>query len=246
MSALINLRFARPFLALKRVRRALGVMVISMLTFSGFAGQALRRQSQSDFLQRSIGNQRFENTTTVDALVSVLTVTGVPGGIVLKGGCTEPERYTFLPAGKKLREALNSFVSVDRAYKWEVDNKGTVDLRLISGDPQLLRLRFPKLSIKDASSARQAVDQVLAKPETRKRVRELGLTEGVVRIGPSDLPRPGAGPNQYVRKLSLDLKNVSLRQALNAIVQAHGQAIWAYTEQHCRGRNDFTVDLLRQ
>ncbi len=221
------------------------VLGIIVLASTPFIAQAQRSVPNDDVLKRSTGNQSFENITTTDALSRALTITNSPGGIVVKQECTEPAKYSFRKSGPTLRAFLDSLVSTDRAYKWEAAD-GTLNLLLRSGDPPLLKLRIRELKIDGVSSASLAIDQLRSRPDVRRRIRELGLTEGVVRIGPSDLSPPAAGPNQYVRKLSLDLKNVSLRQALNAIVQAHGQAIWAYTEQHCRGRNDFTVDLLRQ
>jgi hypothetical protein len=65
-----------------------------------------------------------------------------------------------------------------------------------------------------------ALDQLVRLPEVEKAREDLALKPGVAIILSSKSPQ--------AKELSLNLKGVTLRQALNAIARAQGSAIWDY------------------
>jgi hypothetical protein len=97
--------------------------------------------------------------------------------------------------------------------------------------------------VQDARTVVEALYQLMALPEVRDRVAQLHLEELSRHIGLSDLKRPGS-PIEDKPALNLNRRNVTLRVALNAIASAHGYAVWAYTERHCNGRDQFRIDFL--
>ena len=71
----------------------------------------------------------------------------------------------------------------------------------------------------------------------REGIANLGLNQGGVAGG-------GGGGAISKSRISLDLKNVTLKEALNAIVRADGRAMWAYIMRPCEGRNEYNFALL--
>lgn len=60
----------------------------------------------------------------------------------------------------------------------------------------------------------------------------------------SDLKRPGSTSEPGERHYTLNLANVTVREALNAIARAHGKGVWEYKERHCNGKADFQIQFL--
>lgn len=68
---------------------------------------------------------------------------------------------------------------------------------------------------------------------------------GIVTISNCDEERrPGSKSDDEDQELRVQCKNVTLRELLNAIVRAHGYAVWAYSERHCAGRSEFRLDFI--
>lgn len=186
----------------------------------------------------------LENVTTTEAFMRVLMAAEVPGGIEVVSTRDEPIKHWLAPSNSTLREGLQSIVSVDTQYKLETLD-GVVNLVLNDGKPSLLEIRLAKFQTGQVDTLDEALDYLLNLPEVRKQEVNFGsrLLRGRLGYfnssGNTDADRPH-------RKLSLKYKNVTVREALNAIVRAHGRAIWAYKQGNSNGESWFEINFLNQ
>jgi hypothetical protein len=185
----------------------------------------------------------LENMRTTSAFAKVLSAAGTPGGIAAVTGCDQEATYMFPMSGASLRARLDGIVSTDPRYGWRFGH-GVVNISPRSGDPALLSLRVSKVKVRAARSLSEAVNQLFAIPAVQNRMTELHLSSGPTRTGIGDLKRPNSGGGNDGRLYSLSLRNVTVREALNAIVRAHGKAVWAYLERRCNGSAEFQIQFL--
>lgn len=192
----------------------------------------------SDVLERKVVVNDPSSLTIPDAFLRFLVGTRVPGGRVRMLGCESQEaQYDWERLNSPLREALDSIVSVDRLYTWHAEDR-VINLIPRSGIPSLLETHITEFRVNKATSARLALSELLTLPEVKKRIAELRLSEGLnVMVIPST-----SAPNQY--QFDVNCKDVTLRDALNAIARAHGRAVWSYTERYCNGKNMFSIDFV--
>lgn len=218
------------------------VVILGMLAITNSEhSQVLQVSSSETTLTRGATTTRYRVTIT-DALTTALGSAGVPGGIVIIANCGDDPTYSFRSSGPTLRDALNAIVAVDSQYIWRLDGH-VINVTPRRASAPLLSSHIRKLKIRNAHSVDGALNDVLNLLELRKRVRELNLTRGFMRIGLSDLARPG-GPAVIQPSFSLNLKNVSLQEALNAIARADGKAVWQYRERRCNSKAEFQIEFL--
>jgi len=204
-------------------------------------GQDLKVASSETILMRAAITTPYRASMT-NALTTAFSSAAVSGGIVIIAGCGDDPTYNFRSFGPTLRDALNAIVAVDNQYVWRLDGYA-INVTPQRGPLPLLRSHIRELNIRNAHSVDEALSQTLNLPELRKRVRELNLTRGFMRTGLSDLARPD-GPAVIQSSYNLNLKNVSLQQALNAIAQADGKAVWQYRETRCNAKTEFQIEFL--
>jgi hypothetical protein len=99
-----------------------------------------------------------------------------------------------------------------------------------------------RIDITRVYSVDDAVSRLFSLPELKKRIRELNLTPGFVRLGMSDLSRPGI--SVPAKEQHYYLRNVTVREALNSIARRHGRAVWEYRENSCNGKTEFQIQFL--
>jgi len=186
-----------------------------------------------DILQRKVPGDEFEFLKTTDAFYSSLGRTHLPGGMVRIVGC---EQDTFMqswkPLGSSLSQVLNTLVAADPRYQWKMQD-GVVNLLPATGEPLLLKTRLNGFHMENISSALDPLDQLLALPEVKTRMRDLHLKPGIAIITSSSPANPS--------KFSVKQNGGTLRQALNAIASAQGRGIWEYIEIHCEGKNEVII-----
>jgi hypothetical protein len=164
----------------------------------------------------------------------------VPGGIVSIQDCREPARYSLAPNVLSFKGLLESIVEVEPKYQWRIEN-GVVNLF-----PRYVNLSFPdyqitSLMVENAETLNDAVIQLLSNPDVQ---------QGISKFRLEYLYRGGIGyygkhqNNASSQRFSLSLRNITLREALNAIVRAHKKGAWIYTEGHCNGNNWVEIKLL--
>jgi hypothetical protein len=130
---------------------------------------------------------------------------------------------------------MASLTKRDPRYQWQ-NNSGVVNLLPRAGEPEFLKVRLRQYTVN--ADLTEALKQLMALPEIRGEAARLGLERNTLSLG--GLSPGNHGPSQ----ISLTLSNVSLHEALNALVRAHGSAIWGYREYRCNGVNQFSIEFL--
>jgi hypothetical protein len=225
---------------MKRTNNLIAAIVIGILVPSIFGqnDQDVKSDSLREILiEHRVVKSDLEHRTVTNAFSGSLSRAKVPGGIVTVSSCPGEEvkhTYPGLPSPLTLREALDAIVVADPRYRWQVED-GIINLMPVRGEPELLDTRIAEFYLENAVSVLAALSRLLELPEVRQRRIELGLKSGL-QFGGLQSPNP--------RRLTVHLQDVTLREALNAIARAHGYGVWSYTEFHCNGRNEFSIEFL--
>jgi hypothetical protein len=165
--------------------------------------------------------------------------TGTPGGVVQSEGCSGALPVHFMAKkGMTIGQALDAFTASNPDYEWQLDS-GVVNLLRRTGSNLLdATVRSFHLSTTDQKIG-SAYDYLLRLPEVRQRAAELKLKPGIMTGGPGvadehpELRQP--------KPIVLNLKEVSLRQALNSVVRVQMHTVWIYDERVCNGDHTYTV-----
>lgn len=206
---------------------------IALLTIGVFP-QANRGSSTADeVLGRPVPDNDDHSSTTAQTFIRALSGVSAPGGLVQVFACeADASKPAPQQRGASLGQALDALVSLDRRYRWHVDD-GVINLLPASDEPALLRTQIARFSPRKVFSAREALSRLLTLDEIKGAMEELGLKAGI-----AVFVSPGS---RHPKAFSLSLMDVTLRQALNAIARAQGTGIWEYIETHCRGRNEVVI-----
>jgi hypothetical protein len=162
----------------------------------------------------------------------------LPGGYVWlrKCGTEEEPMFPLDSRALPLKDVLDSIVRMDPRYKWQ-NEKGIINLLPAEGEPVLLNVRIRHYKV-DAD-LNQALRELLRLPEVTSGASSLGLKLNTARllVGPSPI-------YPFSLRIKVDVSDITLRDALNALVRAHGRAIWEYREFRCNGTNEFSVNFV--
>ena len=170
------------------------------------------------------------------AFEGALQVSSVPGGVAFVEGCSDQPEPMVHPRGTTLREVLDSIVSGDPRYTWKM-REGAVNLEPSNGVPALLRTHLKTYDSQDTDAV-SAVTLVSSLPEVGRAAAKLRLTHNV--LGPG-LGGMAQGPPQPRAPLGVQLHDVTLLYALNAIAQANKHGVWIYRETNCGSVHQFNV-----
>lgn len=231
---------------MKKLTRLMVPVVTAMLIAALLihASQSSKDEADQKILERQVVTN-LDRVTTTSALTSVLDAAGVPGGIEVVTRCEEPIRHYLAPAGSSLRDMLESIVAADPQYRWQVE-EGVVNLVYQKDNPAFLDQRVAKFEVAQRT-VNGAVNQLLAIPEVQRREAELNLGSRLFRGGGIGYFDPsGNTVKKEDKTFSVSCENVTVREALNAIVRAHGRAMWVYKQGNCTGSSWYSIGLLFQ
>ncbi len=163
---------------------------------------------------------------TASLFTQLLFTAKKPGGIAIAPACAEPALQTLYSETAPLNEALKEIVTVDPRYRLE-NQDGVINLvpRRVS-ESSFLKLKISKFEVKQVGSVNEALDQLLSLPEVKQQAAALGPRVFRGRLG-------FASPANPADRFDVRCNNCSIRQALNAIAHAHGQAVWVYQQAQC-------------
>jgi hypothetical protein len=213
------------------------VLLLGAFPFAGHQEQRGKPEAEAELLTRPV--KLPSSPLSVDSALQLAMLTsGAPGGAVITQGCEEPSNSIVRFQGSTLREVLDDIVTADPDYGWEVKD-GVVNLIPAKGVPDLLTLRISAFDTGDATSVTTAKTFLFALPEVREREAELGFDQGGIGTGPYAIV-PGAPPPP---KLDVRLQDVTLLEALNALVRAHKHGVWLYYETHCKSNSHFSINF---
>ncbi len=192
-------------------------------------------------LKRPIERVELHDSTLADAFMLILRHAGVPGGIrLVKAHNSEKKTEIIVPKGASLEEAMRILVSVDERYNWLIDD-GVLNLVPKRKSETLLDARVAYFECVDATNVFACLQQLLQTPQIRKRAAELGLEEAFVELGFSSIHKTKSEQAPPLRPLKVRCQGVSLREALNKIVEADGHAVWMYEEFQARKKKFFRI-----
>lgn len=219
-------------------KRLIIVLCISlMLTASSNRGQTVNQSV--DLLNSPAKGSNLKNVMVGQAVVNALINAGAPGGVATVYDCSPPATYSFTPRDSSLNGVLDSIVSADPRYRWEVRDR-LINVLPRSGLPPFFAVRIPKFEISGAKTPNEALFQLLAIPEVRQ--AQLNLGRHAVQGGVYPFcPQGCLGKN--TKEISVSLKDVTVREALNAIARADGSAVWRFSRWECSGRKSFSLDF---
>jgi hypothetical protein len=160
--------------------------------------------------------------TTASLFTHLLLTARKPGGIAVASACTEPALQTLYSEDAPLNEALEEIVTVDPQYRLE-NQAGVINLMPRRAIPAFLELKIAKFEVKQAGSVNEALDKLLSVPEVKKQEPSFGPRMLRGRIGFASTAKP----------FDVKCNSCSIRQALNAIARAQGQAVWVYQQNQC-------------
>jgi hypothetical protein len=201
--------------------------------------------ARDEILKRRVEGIHLDNITILDALRETFSAAQVPAGIIMSQNCEEQIKYSLKPTGSSLHEMLDALRLVSSSYRWTAED-GIVEFFATTSYPQLLKFRVTEYKVETKMTLNGMLNQLLTTAEVRKRMTELNIGEVKTQIGMSSLSRPGASSSEGKKQITLRLKNVTIQEILNAIVRAHGQAVWVYSEGRCGKRNEFRLEFIAQ
>ena len=218
----------------KLIALMLGLLVITTVSYSG-----QNSDRSSSLLDRQAKGANLKDVMVGQAAVNALLDAGVPGGVANVSDCNQPATHSFTPRDSSLRGVLDAIVAIDPLYRWEV-KEGAINV--IPGDklPTFLAVRMSRFDIVEVSSPREVVPQLLKVPEVRRAQAGLGRHAVEGRVQP--FCPEGCPPNEK-KKISMSLKNVTVREALNAVAREHGSAVWWFRQSECGGQKSFSLDF---
>lgn len=220
-----------------------GCFLLGFLTLN-VSGQNESRNSnsiQSDFTKRRsrIVSQTVTYNTISRSFCFALSSTGVPGGIIENSpSCPahDEENQPAYPDEASLQERLNTIIQTNPGYHWQIEN-GVVNLSPISEEPELMKIRIRQFHAENVGL--EVLQQLKTHPEVQKYFSENSLNPPQAALMIGGLP-PKSVP------FSVHCENATVREILNAIVKAHGKAIWSYQETRCNGEGYYSLYFLVQ
>jgi hypothetical protein len=217
------------------------VLCLALTTALGAHAIAQSGQDLSDSRHRALLKRKVMlpppgKITIHSAFRQALSSTSVPGGIILTTNCDEEGEYEFSPSSASLRDTLDAITAADPAYKWSLES-GVVNLVPKVDETPLLSVRITKFELNN-TNLDFAADKLFQLPEVKERQAELNLSEIRHEVGISELKKPSSSTGDDSNGFKVSCEEVTLRQALNAIVRAYGHAVWSYSERHCNGKDD--------
>ena len=157
---------ATMFKMLKTV--ILGSLVIATVNYHG---EGLNQSSS--LLDRQAKGANLDNVAPGQAAVNALLDADVPGGVARISGCDEAVTDSLRPRDRSLRGVLDSVVSTDPRYTWEIKDD-VINVIPRRGLPAFLSVRISKFELAEVESPKEALSQLLAIPEVRQAQLSLG------------------------------------------------------------------------
>jgi hypothetical protein len=229
--------FIKPFAA------CLLIVVSAQAWAAEVPGRPKKADDQS-VLARKIQLPNLKGACLANAAGLALDAARVPGGIILARPCAQQARHNYaFRAPASLRDVIEVITSSDPSYGWSI-KEGVVSIAPRIQTPPILDTRISAFDSGRATALEAAVNMLLQLPEIRNRMKGLGFEEGFNSLqGYRVLRNQEAGFETQPRELGVKVENVSVREALNAIVRAHGHGVWVYEEYRNSGKRYFRISF---
>lgn len=173
-------------------------------------------------------------------LDSVLRGTGVSAGVAQIETCSDSlQAHLKVKRGTTIGEAMDAFVASNPSYRWRLD--GDVLNLLPTTEFPLLNIKIHsfEFAAPDNNMTEAILHDLLNLPEVRQREAELNLKAALGQGGPGVVDEHPV-PRKPV-PIHLGFKDVTLQEAFNSVVRAHGHTMWIYSERHCKEEVIYSV-----
>ncbi|MGH9899492.1 MAG: hypothetical protein ACRD4L_11660, partial [Pyrinomonadaceae bacterium] len=186
------------------------------LAMSGETTQIGKSSSDDEVLERKVLGNDLEYLVTTNAFHRSIISAAVVGGTARVLSCEEDIlKQPWSPMSQSLRQVLETIIKADPRYGWRIED-GVINLLPVNGEPPLLGIHINEFHAENVTSANNALDLLLRLPEVKKGMNDFHLKPGIRLI--KELSR--ANPPSF----TVHSKDVTLRQALNAIARTQGRA----------------------
>jgi hypothetical protein len=170
----------------------------------------------------------------------ILRGTDISGGVAQREGCSSlPSARLDVKQGTTIGEAMDTFVSSNPDYTWVADDNVPNLLPAIRLPLLEKRISHLDLTATDKMTAQAVLYEIVNLPEVRQRSAELGIKPQIMQGGPGvydEHPVPKAPVPVHI-----SLKDVSLREAFNAVARTYGRTVWVYIERDCDGEKTYAI-----
>lgn len=221
-----------------KISKILIVVLCGAMTTVVISKGGQTKNQYGNLLNRQAKQANLKDVKIGQAVMNALMDAGAPGGVVTVTGCTEDVTHSFTPGDSSLRGVLDSIVSTDPRYRWELTDH-LVNVIPSNGLPPFFKVRMAKFDVRKAETPNTALFELLAVPEVRQAKLNLGRhgVQGGVHVFCPGCPPP------KTKKISVNLKGVTVREALNAIARADGSAVWRFSQRECGAQKSFSLEF---
>jgi hypothetical protein len=179
---------------------------------------------------------------------TLLREAGLSGGVALPNqDCSHgPEASITVPAGTTLDKALWQVAKSRATSEWQLRD-GVANLLPAGLVPPLLQVRIKRFEWDRAAPLRETVDRLRHLPEVSEEALKLGLREAPFEGGMSQICIRGDCTQKPKPASALEVEeDTTLLNVLNRVVDAHGGAIWNYSEYRCNENTQFSLSVLAE
>lgn len=222
-------------------------MLYDLLLFALLAGQVSTDPSR----QPTVQNEGKAKASSIDDyLVSNYMRFSASGSLRLVGSCatTLDGDVVVTPSVNVKLNNVDSFDSALNGVKgdipeltWTRQSNGLVDVVDTRIDSEILDIRLEQIELKDVVNLRDALDKLLAAPELKRYLASHHVQMPTVHTAAYESNQKvikTLSESQAAPKVSFELKNVTLKDALDTVVDAfHG--VWVFDQ--CPNRVTLTV-----
>src|SRR5690349_2602623 len=148
------------------------IAIMSASVMTDVVSHTRQAANQSDLVARQAKGANLQNVMVEQAVINALLDAGAPGGVAVSD-CNESVTHNFRPRDSSLRGILESIISADPRYTWEVKDNA-INVLPANGLPPFLATRISRFDISQAESPNEALTQLLALPEIQRAQLNLG------------------------------------------------------------------------
>lgn len=217
---------------------------------SRVAGQSTPSSQEGSFLDQPFPHDADYFTEDPCSVIwDFLRETTLAGGVILLTDCGDaPAVQWKAKRGSSFRQVLNDFQAHNPAYRWELHGN-VLNLVPVAGIPRLLVARIKSFDLQTTdqqTTASSAVGMLLQLPEIQQAATDLHIRGGLYE-GPRAVMLGSSGARNSPPKaphlpISIQLNDLSLQDAINAVAQAYGHTWWRYTERSEGGEVTYTIE----
>lgn len=200
-----------------------------------------------NLLSRSVSWREPESTEAEIVLVSDLETARIPGGMFRARRCGDIEPKLIPAADSTFQNELDRIAKLKPQYQWAIDD-GVFNFFPNFFTPSPLDIPITEFKV-ESEPVMQAYRKLFETPDVKNGFTRLGLHEPSVQVIVGGVSAPpnvgGVSPATNEKKrITLNLKNTTLRQASNAIVRADGQKTWVLSVVSCKGDSTYASQLV--